>query len=183
MVKLNKIGKIWIGILMLLWVQSLMAGGRNQLLLGGSKNFPVDNTQATFSSEKPSLFLGYYHGIDSEWSAILSLHFRNFYNKTAEQSFSLFSADQAILYKLHLHEAVTMHIGAKLLYLLPVYGPILPLRRNKKYASEIGAAALVGFRYAYSEHMSFFYYLERWRGTKSMLFNGLETMLAVGWDV
>ena len=109
MVKLNKIGKIWIGILMLLWVQSLTAGGRNQLLVGGSKNLPVDNTQATFSTEKPSLFLGYYHGIDSEWSAILSLHFRNFYNKTTEQSFSLFSADQAILYKLHLHEAVNQN--------------------------------------------------------------------------
>lgn len=183
MVKLNKIGKIWVGILMLLWVQGLMAGSRNQILVGGSKNFPVDNTQATFSSEKTSLFLGYYHGIDIEWSAILSLHFRNFYNKTTEQSFSLLSADQALLYKLHLHERVSMHVGAKLLYLFPVYSPTLPLQRNKDYASEIGTAALFGFRYAYSEHMSFFYYIERWRGTKSMLFHGIETMLAIGWDV
>jgi hypothetical protein len=175
--------RIWIGILSILCLQGVYADERNQILVGGGKNFPVDKTQSTFASEKPNLYIGYHHGIDSDWSAILSIHFRNLYNTEKNQSFSLLSADQAILYKFPLHDATTLHVGAKFMYLLPVFGPTLPLERNKDYPNEIGAAALIGIRYAYSERFSFFYYLERWRGTKTTQFHGVETLLALGFDV
>ena len=175
--------KIWLSIFSMFWLQSLYAEGRNQTLIGISKNFPVDTTQASFSSEKPSLYLGYHHGIDPFWAAILSIQFRNFYNEKKQHSFSLLSADQAILYKFSLHNSVTLHVGAKLMYLVPVFGPVIPLEREHDFPNEIGAAALIGIRYACAQHWSLYYYVERWRGTQSTRFNGVDTLFAIGFDV
>ncbi len=179
----QKKAPFWIGILSLLWLQTVRLEARNQILLGGAKNAPADKMQSHFSSEKPSVFLGYYHGIDFDWAAALSIHFRNLYNDEKKQSFSLLSADQAILYKFSLHESATLHMGIKLMYLLPVFNPTLPLERNKEYPTEIGTAAVIGLQYSISDHLNFYYYIERWRGTKTSNLQGVESLLALGFDV
>ena len=162
---------------------TVSARERDEVWVGVEKNHPAASSCNDFASSKMGFLLGYYHPIIEDWSASVAVQFKNFREKQLEEDFSFLTASQGIYYNLRLAYPTYLQVGGKLLYLLPVTKASLPVERKREYANEIGASIVVGLRHPFSDRMSVGVYLERWRGTKTMMFHGIETLLVFGYGI
>jgi hypothetical protein len=161
-------------------LSSASGWAQNQFLLGGGRTLPVSAATGDFSSAKPSFYVGYEHEMSETWAAICSLHFRNFYDNTEGQDLSLLTAEEGIFYLFRLTPSAYLYTGGRFSYFLPVLHPGFPIQKSTSYTSDIGISASIGIQISLTDRISFSYFLDRWRGTKTRTFQGIETVAVLG---
>lgn len=164
---------------------SLNPYATSYLSLEIARNDPVSFSQNRFKSGFYGLVAGYRHNIDADWLASVSASFKSFKRKPDPQAKSdqlaLLTLSHTIFHAVRLNHPTYLLFGPQLLYLLPTRGAEFPVPREDAYDTEIGVGLSFLLAHILDDQNLLTLRLDRWRGTKTMLFHGLE--IAVGISV
>ena len=76
-----------------------------------------------------------------------------------------------------------MMFGPKILYLLPTQHSFLPILSDPEFNTEIGAGASMMLALILNDDLLLSIRVDRWRGTKTDLFHGVEVGVGVNYKL
>lgn len=150
-----------------------------------ARNFPQAKMQQTFSPGTAQPAFSYLHNLDQHWFMGIGLQ-----NKLLEHNveaantqdsssrhgrwLALWTVSHTTLYIVRLSHPVYLTLGQKILYLFPARSGRLPVEREPGLQVEIGGALTAGIMQILSERSMLTLHVDRWRGTRTQKFSGIE---------
>jgi hypothetical protein len=159
---------------------------KTYLTLELARNFPVSFTQNRFDPGRYSPVLGYRHDLDEHWLMGIGGQFKVLKRRDSEvetptDRIALLTVYHETLYAIRLDHPTYLLLGPKLMYLLPANAGKLPVQRADEYQTEIGAALSMTFAHVVDDKYMVTLRVDRWRGTKTMKFHGVEVAGGISW--
>lgn len=140
----------------------------------------VDKSRENFKARRSGHGLGFRHNVNDSWFMGLTAQERHFERKLDGLKLPFLVLGHESLYVLRLYHPVYLFTGPRLFLLMPLDEKLtLPLTKNSDYDAEVGAGWLGSVVYWYSEEVLMSIGVERWRGTKTDRFHGLEAGVAL----
>lgn len=162
-----------------------MPFAKNYVVLDLAQSFPVSFSQNRFDPDHAHPLLGYRHFLNADWFMGIGLGFKVFKRKTAVDNLN----EQVAIWHLT-HEAFRIFrlyhptyaaMGLRLQYLNPTRSASLPLQRDVVLETEIGAAVSLMLMHETSLGRLASFRIDRWRGTDTMIFHGVEVAFGYHW--
>jgi hypothetical protein len=158
---------------------------KDYLSLGIVRNYPASFSQNTLKSGYYHPYFAYQHNLNRSWLVGVGFQFKvlrkqdHILSETATNNLLAFwSLTHETYYSLRLHHPHYLLLGPKLLYLLPAQRAKFPILRDGEFATEFGIAFSLKLVHILFDKSTIAFRIDRWRGTKSQKFHGLE----VGFD-
>lgn len=149
-----------------------------------TRNFPVSFSEKQFSPGKAHPTLAYRFILDNSWIMGLFGGFRMLRTKESSEHeaeelpfLSLAHESSRIL---RLYHPTYFAGGFRLLYLMPATHGMIPTGKAKEFKTEFGASLTATFLHLIDERKILSLRLERWRGTGSSNYHGVEVAAGIG---
>ena len=153
------------------------------IVLGLTNNYPVSFSQNKFISGGMHPLLGYRYNLEGAWLLGVNTQFKMFKIKATNRALAFFTLSHESLYIVRLYHPNYIMIGPKFQYLLPLQAARFPFQKDNDHEAEIGAAASLLIGRILSEHWFVDVRIDRWRGTGSMKFHGVEIALELNYSM
>lgn len=153
------------------------------IVLGMTNNYPVSFSQNNFISGGSHPLIGYRYNLEGEWLLGVSTQFKMFKIKETNRALAFFTINHESLYIVRLYHPNYIMIGPKFQYLLPLQAARFPFQKDDKHEYELGAAASLLVGRIFSDHWFVNVRIDRWRGTGSMKFHGVEVALELNYSL
>ena len=99
------------------------------------------------------------------------------FEKGERDEVALWTISHESMYMLRLNHPIYLLTGLKLQYLLPAKAANFPLQKDADYETEIGIALSSALTYVLPSRHFLTLRIDRWRGTKTTRFMGIEGAL------
>lgn len=140
----------------------------------------VYKTKDHFKAEGAEHGIGFRHNINESWFMGLTAHQRRLRRLSDDLALPFLVLSHESLYVLRLYHPIYLFTGPRLFMFLPLDKKLtLPIDKSPLYDSEVGAGWLASVVYCFSEKLLLSANLERWRGTKTDRFHGVEAGVAL----
>ena len=150
-------------------------GNKNFVGVGLSRNFPKMKSARLFIPGRDTDYTFHFrHLLNEDWAVGITGNFKNFFREEDEQPVRLLSVAQESLRRLRLYKGWNLSVGTKLIFLLPTKDRNIPAARQPEYESEVGGGVTASLDLSVVENYIFSLRADRWRGTKTRTFQGLE---------
>ncbi len=151
-------------------------------LLGFANNYPVSFSQNSFISGGFHPVFGYRYNMEGKWFLGVNGNFKMFKISETGRALALFSINHESLYIIRLYHPIYILLGPKIQYLLPLKAASFPFQKDPNYEAEIGAAFSLLVGKIISDKIWIDLRIDRWRGTGTMKFHGVEVALEVNYS-
>ena len=128
---------------------------------------------------RPSILYGYHYNLHNEWLMGLSFTYRSFERIDNDKEFALAAFSHESLKIIRIYKSIFGLFGPKFSYLIPSQEMKFPVQRDDEYKLEIGVGAVFSLIFVVNNNWYLAARLERWRGTATNTFHGLEHGLSV----
>lgn len=143
-----------------------------------SRNFPVNKSQESFDPGPYHPAFTYLHNLNGTWVMGLGGQYKILNKKSHPNNESdqvaLFTLTHEAMASWRLYHPAYLLVGPKLFYMFPSRLAKLPMQKDPNFETEIGAALSVMVAYTFIDKSLFTVRLDRWRGTKTTRFQGIE---------
>ena len=160
---------------------------KSYVAVGFARNYPVSFAQNRFAPGAPHPTVHYWHNLNVDWMMGLSAQFKIFGRESEEAErtqsgpLPIWSVSHDTMRIIRLDHPTYLLVGPKILYLLPARKAQLPVGRDSDYETEIGAAVSLAVVRIVDPTWTIGVHVDRWRGTRSMRFHGVEVGMEVGY--
>lgn len=152
----------------------------NYLTFELGKNTPVAGTQDRYESRYTTLIFGYRHCLMQEWMMGLSANLKSLKETTSNNDLTFLTLSHEAVKIFRVYHPDYILVGPKFMYLFPMDKPHLPLVKHPDIATEVGFAMSVSYVHQIDSNAFFQARVDRWRGTKTNKFHGIEVALGLG---
>jgi len=151
-----------------------------------ARNFPVSYAQNRFAGGPLHPVVGYRHDLDEDWMMGVGGQFKMLRRDGDTEirpggELALWTISHETYYIIRLLHPTYLLVGPRLHYLVPTNAGRLPLQRASEYETEIGAALSAMFVRVLDERSLVTIRLDRWRGTRTTRFQGMEVAAGFSW--
>ncbi len=153
---------------------------RSYLSLEISRNDPIGPSTEHFSPGHEYLALSYMHIVNQTFLMGFGTTFRSWFREDTSQELALLSIIHTSSYIFRLYEPTYLLPGVKLSYLLPATGAKFPPEPDNDFAPEIGVGLSLTLLHHISKNAFLSFRIERWRGTTTSRFHGIELAFGLG---
>jgi hypothetical protein len=157
----------------------------NQLLIESQKNYPMTFSQNKFEGAHPYPAISYRHYINGDWIMGVGATFKLFRQKIVEDNedinFSIWSFHHEAAKIIRIYHPTYLMLGTKIIYMIPAKKHSLPLQKQDQYETEIGFALTATMVQILNDSFSATFRIDRYRGTKTQLFQGLEIAFGISY--
>ena len=143
------------------------------------------NAPASFSEERfdqglttPALF--YRHFLDDRWMMTVGGGFKSLYYESRQSMLPILSITHEAGWVLRLYHPTYLVVGPKMLYMVPASKVGLPLQRDEELGAEFGVGVGLSILHAVSRTWIVHAGIDRWRGTVTNIFHGIEVTAGAG---
>lgn len=143
------------------------------------------NAPASFSEERfdqglttPALF--YRHFLDDRWMMTVGGGFKSLYYESRQSMLPILSITHEAGWVVRLYHPTYLVVGPKMLYMVPASKVGLPLQRDEELAAEFGVGVGLTLLHAVSRSWIVHAGIDRWRGTVTNIFHGIEVTAGAG---
>ncbi len=143
--------------------------------LGTARSIPALGTKNKFKKGPAHPSFGFLHAISDHWGIGLTAGFKILRDKETNAELPIAGFNQETHYFTRIYHPLYFMTSGKFSYLLPAESAVVPFRRERNYDTEVGVGMSVGVAFFPSPALGLYSYWERWRGTKTMKFHGLES--------
>lgn len=150
------------------------------LSLFSTKNSIVIPGDEDISTNKAHWQLGYRYFYRADWLLGVGGGYKIFKHKPLNEKFAMFTLYQEANRLIRLFHPHYLFLGFRLLYMLPVQKAMFPMKKFEPYQQEAGIGINCAYTVIISDTSFLDFRLERWRGTNTMKFHGLE--MSVGYN-
>jgi len=151
---------------------------KNQLVLEIQKNFPTSYSMNHLEGTHYYPAIGFRHNMRNQWILGVGGTFKLFKDKTLEAnentSLSIWTLYHEATKIFRLYHPTYLLIGTKILYMVPTTKHSLPLQKLDRYETEIGGALTLSIQHVITARRSLIFRIDRYRGTKTQRFQGIE---------
>lgn len=156
---------------------------KNYVLVESVRNYPASFSEERFDPGKFGWLLGFRHLLENHWMMSVGGSFKSLYHEERQKLLPILTINHEAAYVIRLQHPTYFLVGPKLLYLLPTTNMSIPLQRDPNYSAEVGVGISGTFYHLLTRKLAFHMRFERWRGTGSMLFHGIEMAAGVNFAV
>ncbi len=155
----------------------------NYLTIEAVKNVPVSHTQNRFESRYTTIAAGYRHALMQDWMMGLSANLKSLKeaDTSADLSFLALSHEATRIFRIYHPDYLLL--GPKIMYLFPMNKTRLPLVKHPDIATEVGVGLTASLVHQINPDTYLQLRLDRWRGTKTNKFHGIETAIGFGFSL
>jgi len=143
-----------------------------------TRNFPTATTEEILSPGKAHAVLSYRFVLDDAWIMGVFGGFRMLrtreLNVGAGGELPILSLVHESAKILRLYHPTYLAVGFRLLYLMPATYAMVPTGRSKEFPTEFGASMTATLIHLMDPKRMLTLRVERWRGTGSTKYNGIE---------
>lgn len=160
------------------------AFGSNYALLELQSNYPTSFSQNEFAGGAPFGAFSYRHTMDDKWIMGVGFTFKLLKSKDpSDGPLSIWTIHHEGLYIIRLYHPTYFLVGTRLLYMVPAEKHTLPLQRSEDFETEIGAAITASIVQIINESYAATLRIDRWRGTRTQIFHGVEVALGLMYNL
>lgn len=146
---------------------------KNHIIVEGIRNYPASFSEEKFNPGGLNYLFGFRHLSQNRWMMSVGVGFKTLFREDT-QILPILTFNHEAGYVIRLQHPTYLLLGPKLLYLLPTSDTAIPLQRDPDFSAEIGVGVSGTFIHFISRRAALQLRFERWRGTGSMLFHGIE---------
>ena len=150
--------------------------------LGLARNYPQSLSRGELESGYYHPSFHFYHQMQDNWVMELAIQFRILYRSSDKDDLALWSLSHFTSKRFRLSYPLFFEAGVAVSYLLPAEKAMIPLRRHGDFEAEVGTGLQIGLLYKASRNTFNAIRIERWRGTATQTFHGLQTSLVWGFN-
>jgi hypothetical protein len=156
---------------------------KNQVAVEGGQAFPIAHTAQHYEKGAMSWTVGYRHMLDEEWMMEIDVLSKSLINKADRSPLTFFGASHTAYRLFRLYYNTYVLVGPRFSYLYPMKAFGFPPKRELNVEPEIGAALSLALHFFVTEDWLVSLRFDRWRGTSSNRFHGIETSYGLGYQI
>jgi hypothetical protein len=146
------------------------------------RNEPMIQTQLALAGGSGTYYLGLRHALDEDWLLGVGLSFKGLERRDKQTELSFWTLTHESYYMVRLYSPTFLLVGPKILYLFPAQRTGFPIRRDADFETEVGAAFSLGILHVFSQRFCGVVRVDRWRGTRTNKFHGIEVGVGVSYS-
>jgi hypothetical protein len=156
---------------------------KNQASTEAIQTLPLAHTARHYDSGNVSWSLGYRHLLDEQWMMEINVLAKNLVSSATNTPLTFLTASHASYRFFRLYYNTYILVGPKFSYMYPMRSLTFPPKREVEIDSEVGAALSVALHFFVTDNWLVSARVDRWRGTKSNRFHGIETGYGISYQI
>jgi hypothetical protein len=150
-----------------------------------TRNYPVAKSQEKFEAGVYHPAFNYLYNLDGRWLMGLGAQYKIFKKKEhgsgESDQLAILALTHEGLFSLRLYHPAYLLVGPKLQYLFPAKKAKFPVQKDPLYETEISGALTIMLSYVIADQSFLTVRIDRWRGTRTTRFQGIESSVGLAY--